>query len=73
MTTLAQWLMTQTEDVGLCSVVETMAAASAEIAAVLREAPIAGQTGLAGHTAFVRVGGAFCFFGNRVGEWNRRL
>lgn len=50
MTTLAQWLMTQTEDVGLRSVVETMAAASAEIAVVLREAPIAGQTGLAGHT-----------------------
>jgi len=50
MTTLAQWLMTQTEDVGLRSVVETMATASAEIAAVLREAPIAGQTGLAGHT-----------------------
>src|SRR5690606_28748192 len=32
------------------SVVATMAAASAEIAGVLKTAPIAGQTGLAGHT-----------------------
>lgn len=50
MTTLAQWLMTQTDDSALQSVVVSMAAASAELAGVLREAPIAGQTGLAGHT-----------------------
>lgn len=50
MTTLAQWLMTETNDAALQSVVVSMAAASAEIAGVLRVAPIAGQTGLAGHT-----------------------
>jgi fructose-1,6-bisphosphatase I len=50
MTTLAQWLAAQPVDPKLASVVATMAAASAEIAAVLRLAPIAGQTGLAGHT-----------------------
>lgn len=50
MTTLAQWLMTETNDAALQSVVASMAAASAEIAGVLRVAPIAGQTGLAGHT-----------------------
>lgn len=48
--TLAQWLAAQPVDPKLASVVATMAAASAEIAAVLRLAPIAGQTGLAGHT-----------------------
>jgi fructose-1,6-bisphosphatase I len=50
MTTLAQWLETETEDAALASVVLSMAAASAELSGVLREAPIAGQTGLAGHT-----------------------
>lgn len=50
MTNLAQWLAAQPVDPKLASVVATMAAASAEIAAVLRLAPIAGQTGLAGQT-----------------------
>ena len=50
MTTLAQWLAAQPVDQKLASVVATMAAASAEIAGVLRLAPIAGQTGLAGAT-----------------------
>jgi len=50
MTTLSDWLAAQSVDAKLASVVATMAAASAEIAAVLRLAPIAGQTGLAGHT-----------------------
>lgn len=50
MTTLAQWLTTETDDAALRSVVSSMAAASAEIGAILRVAPIAGQTGLAGHT-----------------------
>ncbi|KRB01704.1 hypothetical protein ASD83_07240 [Devosia sp. Root685] len=50
MTTLAQWLVAETEDAALRSVVVSMADASAELAAVLRVAPIAGQTGLAGHT-----------------------
>lgn len=50
MTTLSQWLAAQSVDPKLASVVATMAAASAEIADVLRLAPIAGQTGLAGHT-----------------------
>lgn len=49
-TTLDDWLAAQTIDPKLASVVATMAAASAEIAAVLRLAPIAGQTGLAGQT-----------------------
>lgn len=49
-TTLAQWLDDQTDDPQLASVLATMAAAAAEIAAVLRLAPIAGQTGLAGAT-----------------------
>lgn len=49
-TTLPQWLAAQPVDQKLASVVATMAAASAEIAAVLRLAPIAGQTGLAGAT-----------------------
>lgn len=50
MTTLAQWLIAETDDAALRSVVVSMADASAELAGVLREAPIAGQTGLAGHT-----------------------
>jgi fructose-1,6-bisphosphatase I len=50
MTTLSDWLAAQPVDQKLASVVATMAAASAEIADVLRLAPIAGQTGLAGHT-----------------------
>jgi fructose-1,6-bisphosphatase I len=50
MTTLAQWLKAETSDAALQGVVASMAAASAEIAAVLREAPITGQTGLAGAT-----------------------
>lgn len=50
MTTLTDWLNAQPVDPKLASVVATMAAASADIAAVLRQAPIAGQTGLAGHT-----------------------
>lgn len=48
MTDLAQWLRTQTNDGDLASVIVSMAAAGADIAAVLRQAPIAGQTGLAG-------------------------
>lgn len=48
--TLAQWLADQSVASELASVVASMAAASAEIAGVLRTAPIAGQTGLAGHT-----------------------
>ncbi len=50
MTNLAQWLATQAVDQKLASVVASMAAASADIADVLRLAPISGQTGLAGHT-----------------------
>ncbi|QQR35536.1 class 1 fructose-bisphosphatase [Devosia oryziradicis] len=50
MTTLSDWLAAQPVDPKLASVVATMAAASAEIAEVLRRAPITGQTGLAGHT-----------------------
>lgn len=49
-TTLAQWLAAQAVDPKLASAVASMAAASAEIAAVLRLAPISGQTGLAGQT-----------------------
>ena len=48
MTDLAQWLTTQTTDTDLAATILSMAAAGAEIAAVLRQAPIAGQTGLAG-------------------------
>ncbi|HEY0032714.1 MAG TPA: class 1 fructose-bisphosphatase [Devosia sp.] len=47
---LGQWLDQQKVDQKLASVVASMAAASVEIAAVLRQAPIGGQTGLAGHT-----------------------
>jgi fructose-1,6-bisphosphatase I len=50
MTDLAQWLAAQSVDVKLASVVASMAAASAEIAGVLRMAPVAGQVGLVGHT-----------------------
>lgn len=49
-TTLAPWLETQSNNPELISVIATMAAAGAEIAAILRQAPIAGQTGLAGAT-----------------------
>ncbi|MEQ9634549.1 MAG: class 1 fructose-bisphosphatase [Devosia marina] len=48
MTDLAQWLSAQTDDADLGKAILSMTAAGAEIAAVLREAPIAGQTGLAG-------------------------
>ncbi len=48
MTDLAQWLTSQTSDQALAQTILSMAAASAEIAAVLRQAPIEGQTGLAG-------------------------
>ncbi len=50
MTSLAQWLAAETNDQNLAGVIASMAAAGAEIAAVLREAPIEGQTGLAGAT-----------------------
>lgn len=50
MTDLAQWLATQTQDAQLSGVIQSMAAAGRDIAAVLRQAPIAGQTGLAGQT-----------------------
>ena len=42
MTDLAQWLAAQSVDAKLASVVASMAAASAEIAGVLRMAPVAG-------------------------------
>ena len=48
MTDLAQWLSTQTDDADLGNAIMSMAAAGADIASVLRRAPIAGQTGLAG-------------------------
>lgn len=48
MTDLAQWLNSQTNDADLAQTIMSMAAAGAELAAVLRQAPIAGQTGLAG-------------------------
>jgi len=48
MTDLAQWLSSQTSDSDLAQVILSMAAAGAELATVLRLAPIAGQTGLAG-------------------------
>lgn len=51
---LAHWLAAAVAndgvDLKLAGVVETIAAACAELAGVLRLAPIAGQTGLAGHT-----------------------
>ncbi len=50
MTSLPDWLKAQPVESELASVVASMALACAEIASVLREAPIAGQTGLAGET-----------------------
>ena len=50
MTDLAQWLAAETDDEKLASVIAAMAAAGVDIAATLRQAPITGQTGLAGHT-----------------------
>lgn len=50
MTLLAQWLAAETHDQKLAGVIASMAAAGAEIAAILRQAPIAGQTGLANAT-----------------------
>lgn len=50
MTILPQWLAAETDDADLAGVILALAAAGAEIAAVLRQAPIAGQTGLAGAT-----------------------
>jgi fructose-1,6-bisphosphatase I len=50
MTTLAQWLALETPDAALASVIVSMAAAGADIAATLRMAPINGDTGLAGAT-----------------------
>ena len=51
---LAHWLAAAVAnddlDIGLSGVIETVAAACAELAGILRHAPIAGQTGLAGHT-----------------------
>ncbi len=48
MTTLAQWLDAETSDQAVAETILAMARAGAELAGVLREAPIAGQTGLAG-------------------------
>jgi fructose-1,6-bisphosphatase I len=48
MTTLTQWLAAETSDADIAATIIAMAAAGAELAAVLRQAPIAGQTGLAG-------------------------
>ncbi len=48
MTTLSQWLAAETDDRDIADTIAAMAAAGAEIAAVLHEAPIEGQTGLAG-------------------------
>jgi fructose-1,6-bisphosphatase I len=50
MTDLLSWLDSQPQSADLRSVVASMAAASAEIAAVLRTAPLTGMTGLAGAT-----------------------
>jgi len=47
---LADWLAAQSTDPALASAVASMAAACVEIAAVLRSAPLTGQTGLAGQT-----------------------
>mgnify|MGYP001038508760 FL=1 len=47
---LADWLAAQSVDPALISGLASMAASCAEIAVVLRNAPLAGQTGLAGHT-----------------------
>lgn len=48
MTKLADWLHAETTDQDIASAILSMAAAGAEIGKVLREAPISGQTGLAG-------------------------
>ena len=50
MTTLADWLRTETSDTALAGVLTTLAAVGVELSAILRQAPIAGQTGLAGAT-----------------------
>lgn len=50
MTTLLDWLHAETDDRELSGVILSMAAAGLDLAAILREAPIAGQTGLAGAT-----------------------
>lgn len=50
MTHLPQWLAAETDDRNLAGAIVSMAAAGAEIAAILRAAPIEGQTGLAGAT-----------------------
>jgi fructose-1,6-bisphosphatase I len=50
MTTLPDWLHAETDDRELSGVILSMAAAGLDLAAILREAPIAGQTGLAGAT-----------------------
>jgi fructose-1,6-bisphosphatase I len=50
MTSLSEWLAAECPNEGLASVLLTMAAASSEIAGVLRLAPLEGQTGLAGAT-----------------------
>jgi fructose-1,6-bisphosphatase I len=48
--TLSQWLSRAASGPELAGVIDTVAAACAEIGAVLRLAPLAGQTGLAGAT-----------------------
>lgn len=48
MTSLAQWLESQTDDSALASVILSMADAGVEIAKILREAAIKGQIGLVG-------------------------
>ncbi len=48
MTTLPDWLATQTDDSDLIAAVIAMAASGVEIGALLRVASLTGQTGLAG-------------------------
>lgn len=50
MTTLPDWLATQTDDPDLIAVVIAIAASGVEIGALLRVASLTGQTGLAGAT-----------------------
>lgn len=50
MTTLADWLATETDDRDLMQTILAMAASGVEIAAALRVAALSGQTGLAGAT-----------------------
>lgn len=50
MTTLADWLATETDDRDLMQTILAMAASGVEIAAALRVAALTGQTGLAGAT-----------------------